>query len=457
MNRHLRFVTALLAALASVTPACAAEGAGDGEPRPVPAPADSVVAFTGVTVVPMDDERTLEDQVVVVRGDRIVALGPAATTEVPEGARVVDGEGRWLIPGLAEMHGHVPPPDAPVDRVESVLFLYLANGITTVRGMLGHPGQLELKARANRGEIDAPTLYLAGPSFSGNSISSAEQAARRAREQAAEGWDLLKVHPGLTRAEYDAMASAANEVGIRFGGHVPEDVGLVHALEMNQETFDHIDGYVRHLDADEGPIDPAELEAIVRRTREAGAWIVPTQVLWETLYGVADLDSLTGLPELRYAPPEQVSQWTRAHEERLADPELAELGPRVIAARMEILEALHEGGVRILMGTDAPQQFSVPGFSLHREMARMTQAGMTPYEVLVTGTRNVGDYFANEDDFGTIAPGQRADLVLLNADPLADVGNVARRAGVMVRGHWYPEAEIQRRLEAIAAGYGAGR
>lgn len=274
------------------------------------------------------------------------------------------------------------------------------------------------------------------------------------RAQAEEGWDLVKVHPGLTLEEYDAMALAARETGMRFGGHVPEAVGLRHAIEMGQETFDHIDGYEAELHTFEGPLDERYLAEIVELSRAAGVWVVPTQILWETLYGTADLDSLRSLSELRYAPPAQVAQWIAIHQQRLAEPDfdLAE-SRRLIAARMRILEALHDGGVRILMGTDAPQQFSVPGFSLHRELRRMTQAGMSPYEVLVTGTRNVGEYFANEDDFGTIAAGKRADLVLLGANPLEDVGNVDSIEGVMVAGRWLPRAEIDRRLETVAAAY----
>lgn len=443
-------------------PACAGTEA-ESNPRADPgAEADPErarqdrVAFVHVTVVPMDTERALEDHTVIVEGDRIVAVGPAGSIPVPDDATVIDATGKWLMPGLAEMHGHVPPLDAPAHHLESVLFLYAANGITTVRGMLGHPGQLALKDRVASGELVGPNLYLAGPSFSGGSVDSPEQADAKARRQAAEGWDLLKVHPGLTRAEYDAMAAAARETGMRFGGHVPEEVGLLHAIEAGQETFDHIDGYEAHLGTFEGPLDEAELAEIVRVSREAGVWIVPTQVLWETLYGTADLDSLRALPELVYAPPEQVERWIESFEERVAAPDfdLAERR-RWTAARMRILEALHDGGVKILMGTDAPQQFSVPGFSLHREIARMTEAGMSSYEVLVTGTRNVGEYFANESDFGTVEPGNRADLVLLGADPLADVGNVAAIEGVMVAGRWLPKAEIDERLEAVAAGYAA--
>ncbi len=418
----------------------------------------TVVAFVNVSVIPMDGERVLEGQTVVVRGDRIAAVGPAAEIAVPEAARRIDGSGKYLMPGLAEMHGHIPRPEEPAAFIEAVLFLYVANGITTVRGMLGAPGQLDLRQRANTGRVVAPTLYLAGPSFNARSVDSPEQAAGMVRQQKAEGWNLLKVHPGPTRDEYDAMARTAHEEGIRFGGHVPADVGLMHALEMGQETFDHLDGYVEYLATiNEAAVDEAALADVVRRTREAGAWVVPTMALWETLYGTADLETLTGYPELQYMPPAMVAQWTGQHERRLSDPQFdLDRSRRLIEARMQVLKALSDGGVGILMGTDAPQQFSVPGFSLHRELQRMADAGMTPYQILRSGTYNVGTYFENEDAFGTIAEGQRADLLLLEANPLDDVAHLRQRAGVMVRGRWLPEADIQARLAEIAASYRQG-
>src|SRR3712207_4612438 len=240
----------------------------------------------------MDSERVLKDQTVLVRGERIVEVGPASKVKVPAGALRVDGRGKYLMPGLAEMHGHIPPPQAPKEFTEAVLFMYVANGVTTVRGMLGAPGQLELRERAGRGELVAPTLYLAGPSFNGNSVSSAVQAAEMVRAQKREGWDLLKVQPGLTRDEYDAMARTAREVGIRFAGHVPADVGLARALEMRQETIDHLDGYVEHLAAEDGPVDEAKLAEAVRLTKRAGAWVVPTMALWETLLGLTEIERL---------------------------------------------------------------------------------------------------------------------------------------------------------------------
>jgi len=409
-----------------------------------------VYAFVNVTVIPMTGEHVLTNQTVIIEGDRIVAIGPVADIQIPSSAERIDGNGRYLIPGLSEMHGHIPPPTQSAQNIENVLFLYVANGITTVRGMLGYENQLELKERAFNGEIISPNLYLAGPSFSGNSVNSPEQAIQRVRAQVSEGWDLLKIHPGLTLEEYDAMAETAHALGIRFGGHVPADVGLAHAIEMGQETFDHLDGYIEYVVDDAGYIDEYRLSDIVTSSKDAGAWVVPTMVLWETSLGVGNLEAMQDYPELQYVSPRSVQGWVNAFEQRVGNTNFDPVYMNRIAdARMRILFELHKGGVGILMGTDAPQQFSVPGFSLHREMEKMVESGMSPYEVLKSGSANVGQYFSNEDDFGTIQIGQRADLLLLNADPLESVNNISNRAGVMVKGRWLTEEDIQHRLNEI--------
>lgn len=414
----------------------------------LPAFAETIV-IRNVSVVSMTSPKIAEKQNVIVRDGRIESVS-TRLAKMPDGTKVIDGTGKYLMPGLAEMHGHVPPLNAPNDQTGDVLFLYVASGITTVRGMLGHPGQIELREKSKRGEIVAPNLYLAGPSFNGQSINSPQEAIDRVRAQKKEGWDLLKVHPGLTRDEYDAMAKTAREEGIRFGGHVPADVGLEHAIEMGQETFDHIDGYVELLEGDKGPVDPKKLAAIVKRSKEAGVWIVPTSALWEVLFGTIPLQTLQGYDELKYVSQNAVDQWSKMFDGRLQQMP-RESAKNVIANRTRILRALHEGGVKILMGTDAPQQFSVPGFSLHRELLRMREAGMSPYDILKSGTVNVGQYFAQQDSFGTIEPGKRADLVLVDANPLADIANVAKISGVMVRGRWLSRADLDAGLAKIEA------
>ena len=409
-------------------------------------PPQRTTAFVNANVVPMDREGVLAEYTVIVSSGRIVDMGPSASVDPPAGAMVIDAAGKYLMPGLAEMHGHMPGGDIE----ETVMFLYVANGVTTVRGMLGQNGHLALRARANAGEIVAPTLYMAGPSFNDGSVNSPAEAEDQVRRQKREGWDLLKIHPGPTLDEYNAMAVTAQEVGIRFAGHVPADVGLEHAILMGQETFDHLDGYIEYLDAFEGEVDEDRLRYIVQLTRDARAWVVPTMVLWEVgIIGRGDAAEMARYPEMRYWPGFQVEGW-EGRQRAAASRTSPERAAQWAANRNRVLKALSDGGAGILLGTDSPQIFSVPGFSIHREMKAMADAGMSAREILVSGTRNVGEYFQGRDSFGTVAVGRRADLLLLNANPLSDVANVADRAGVMFRGRWLPEEEIQRRLEEIA-------
>jgi imidazolonepropionase-like amidohydrolase len=278
------------------------------------------------------------------------------------------------------------------------------------------------------------------------------QAIARVRAQKAEGWDLLKVHPGLTIETYDAMARTAKEVGIEFSGHVPADVGLVHAIRQGQRTIDHLDGYIEHLQAQDAPVDRAKLAEIVKLTRETGTWVVPTMALWEVIIGAKDVADISAFPELRYMPHAMVENWKTGYQRRVSAPNFNAARAKQIAAnRKVLLKALADGGAQIIFGTDAPQTFSVPGFSIHRELAAMKQCGLSNFAILQSATKNVGDYYRERDKFGVVAPGQRADLLLLSANPLDDLRNVQQRAGVLLRGKWISEAEIQARLAKIAA------
>ena len=427
------------------------------------APPRGTYAFMEVNVLPMDSERVLRGQTVVVADGRIAALGPSASTRVPEGATRVDGRGKYLMPGLAEMHGHVPASRADA---EEVLFLYVAAGATAVRGMQGHPSQLELEARIRSGEIVGPRLWLAAPSLSGNSAPDAATAERLVREAHAAGFDLLKVHEGLTAEAYDAIVRTATELGLPWGGHVSQHVGVAGALEAGQSTIDHLDDYIEAMQppgspalAASGPdrqrllalhADEARIPELARATREAGVAVVPTQILWEVLRGARDPAALADRPENRYMPAETRAMWleraTGAY--RNASREAA---AREAALRQQLLKAMSDEGVLILMGTDAPQIFSVPGFSLHRELPLMVESGMTPYEVLRTGTVNVAQFFGIDDRAGTVAVGHDADLLLLDANPLEDIEAVAQTAGVMADGRWLSAEAIRDRLDAIAA------
>lgn len=407
------------------------------------------VVFRNVNVVSMTSPKVEKNMTVVVQNGKIQEIFRGGR-DLPERATVVDGAGRFLMPGLAEMHGHIPPMNAPHGLTKDVLFLYLANGVTTVRGMFGFDDHLDIRAQERRGQLASPNLYIAGPAFSGQSINSVQDAIDRVRLQKMQGWDLIKVHSGLSREEYDGMAKTAKEAGLRFGGHVPSEVGLMHALEMGHETFEHMDGYVEYVGGDQEKYDQKKLEEAIRKTKQAGAWIVPTSALWDVLYTVTPLETLTAYDELKYVPQPTVDGWVKAYQDRTKQIP-AETAKSVSQNRVRIFRELHKAGVKILMGSDAPQQFSIPGFSLQREMQWMRAAGMTPYEILKTGTVNVGQYFADQDSFGTIEPGRRADLVLVEANPLEDIRNASKISGVMVRGRWYPRTELDAGLLAIQA------
>jgi imidazolonepropionase-like amidohydrolase len=434
---------------------------------------ERIVVFTNVGVIPMDRERVLEDQTVLVRGDRIAEIGPATAISAPAGAVRVDGRGRYLIPGLAEMHAHVPVPEAErqvgAGYAERVVFLYLANGVTTIRGMLGHPAHLMLRERLRRHEILGPTLYTSGPSFNGTSAPDPQTARRMVLEQKAAGYDFLKIHPGLSRETFDMLARTADSVGIRFAGHVPAAVGLDRALAARYASIDHLDGYVERLAGwtpGAGPegffgllladrVDTALIAELARRTRDAGVWNVPTQALMDGFVSPEDPAVLGRRPAMRYLPKAIVAQWVQAKRSAIAEPTYsAAQAERFIALRGRLIKALHDAGAGLALGSDAPQVMNVPGFSVHRELQAYVAAGLTPYQALATGTTNVAQYFGTADRAGTIEGGKVADLVLLDSNPLADITNTTRIAGVMARGAWVPRAELDRRLAEIAAACG---
>lgn len=424
----------------------------------VPSAQQTAVVFERVNVIPMDRERVLADQTVVTSGDRIAAIGPAAEVTVPAGATRVDGSGRYLIPALAEMHAHVPAGQNAA-QAERVLLMYAANGIGTIRSMLGDPSHFRLRERAVRGEIIAPqTIYLSGPSFNGQTAGTPDAASRRVAEQKQAGYDFLKIHPGVPRAAFDALAATAAREKIRFAGHVPADVGLHRALEARYWTIDHLDGYVEALARSGAPrsqsfginlmahIDESRIPALVAETKAAGTANVPTQVLLENWYGPDDVEAMRKWPEMQYASPAEIEQWSAGKRKNLqAYP--AEQRQRYIALRRRLIKALHDGGVVVLLGSDAPQVWNVPGFSVHRELATYVAAGLTPYQALATGTRNVAAHLGILDRAGTIETGKRADVVLLEGNPLQDIANTRRIAGVMIGGRWIPKGEIDRRLQ----------
>jgi imidazolonepropionase-like amidohydrolase len=284
------------------------------------------------------------------------------------------------------------------------------------------------------------------------------------RAEKAMGYDFLKIHPGVSREAFDSLAFVADQLGIRFAGHVPAAVGLHRALEARYWSIDHIDGFVEALAREGAPqqtgffgsalmghLDESRIPGLVAAHKSAGVWVAPTMYFLEAMVGNDPVDELAGRPDMRYVQPAMLESWkTLTNNFRNSPGTTLDSRQAFIALRRRILKALHDGVVGIILGSDSPQLWNAPGFSAVRELQSYVAAGLTPWQALATGTRNVADFLGNAAEAGTVEAGKRADLVLLNADPLQSIANVSRSAGVMVGGRWIPREEIDRRLAALA-------
>ena len=425
----------------------------------------STIVFTGVSVVPMDREEVLSNQTVIVENGRITYVG--APRSAPAGATAIDGRGKYLMPGIAEFHAHVPSGGQAVNA-HRALTLYALAGVTTARGMLGAPMHLALRDSISRGQVFGPRLLTSGPSFNNNTVTSPAVAVAMVTDQKAAGYDLLKIHPGVPRVAFDSLAATANRLGIPFAGHVPLEIGLEVALTSKYSTIDHLDGFVEAMYTGVQPLTPqangffglgimrqidlAKFQSIVDRVKASGVAMVPTQILMDNYANDLTGEQLTSLAEFKYWVPQQVANWRGQKDNILAQPPAPrEQREEFIALRRRFIKALHDAGVPFLLGSDAPQLWNVPGFSAHRELGSLVAAGLTPYQAIRTGTVAVAKFLGEEGKSGVVRPGARGDLILLDANPLLDVANTLKINGVVVNGRWIGPTERERLLAALVS------
>lgn len=424
------------------------------------------IVFHSVNVIPMDRERVVENQVVVVKNGRITAMGEPKKIKYGRDALVIEANGKYLIPGLAEMHGHVPSGDNP-ELMNEVMLLYALNGITTVRGMLGHPRHLELRRQIQNGEILGPRFYIAGPPLNGQTVKDAASAASMVRSQKEAGYDHLKLLPGLTQETFAAIAKTAKEVNIPFAGHVSFDVGIWRAIEAEYASIDHLDGFIEGLvpgienmtEQQTGlfgmfvanQADTSQIPKLMSALREHRVWVVPTQALAERWFTPdKTAEAFRNEPEMKYMDPSTLDNWVKAKSNLMANPSYnREAMTHYIALRRKLIYECHKNGVGLLLGSDAPQIFNVPGFSTHHELKYLVDAGLTPYDALRTGTIAVAHYIGKPNDTGTIKTGAVSDLVLLSGNPLQDIGQTKNIEGVMVGSRWLPKAYIDQQLKKL--------
>jgi imidazolonepropionase-like amidohydrolase len=482
----------------SITPLLLASLAACAPRSPAPPPAADTAATLAVahaTLIDGTGAPPRRDMTVVVRGDTVIAVGPTGAVAVPDESRVIDATGKFLMPGLWDMHAHIG------DAGELALRLYAAAGVTGVRDAGGDlDSLLAWRARIARHELLGPRLLFAGPQLDSAAWPDSSPAHRRwrmvVRDSAegaaavatldAAGVDYIKVHH-LGADAYAGVAAAARRGGIPFAGHLPDLVTTDQAVGAGQRSLEHSWGWMLdassrrdelraalRLAAARAPdeeaaggmstwradslarlsIDPARAAALFRFLAAHEVWVTPT-LATERAFWLATEDSVRNDPRLRYLPLALRSGVEGADTSHPPQAELLERR-RALRRQLDLIGEMHGHGVRLLAGTDLGYAYVVPGFSLHDELSLLVQAGLAPMAALQAATRNVGEYLGDEA-VGTIAVGSRADLVLLDADPLADIGNVRRVSAVVLQGRLLDRRALEGVLRDAEAAAGTRR
>jgi len=437
------------------------------------------VAFADVNVIPMDKERVLQHQTVIVRNGVITDIGDTKRIKIPAGAQRIDGAGRFLIPGLTDMHVHLFTDDEfPDELAEDELRIMIAYGVTTIRLMTGTPEQLVLRRKSAAGEIVAPIIYAASPQFTGRKSTNAyvvttEAEARTAVSKAKQdGYDFIKVTTYLKPEVYEAIVDEAAKQNIRVVGHADSrSVGLTRALKAKQQ-IEHLDSYLEALLPESSPVkgsvsdiylynpknwesidylDENKIPELARQTVNANPFVVPTLHLFKFTFGKGRTEeSFLGQPDIRFYPKKVVDQWMGVSKRYLSTAAPIEKREKYIAIRNRLVKAIYDAGGRVMAGSDTPEWLMLYGHTLHLELIDLRDAGLSNYAALETATRNPALFFGTLNKTGTIEKGKRADLVLLEANPLDDIANTQKRAGVMRNGKYYAQAEMEKWLDEIA-------
>ena len=423
-----------------------------------------------VNVVTMQDETVLENHSIYVKDGVIMEIAPEEEISVA-GIRSLDGRGMYVFPGLAEFHAHLPNPDQfGPEFQEEVLWLYLANGVLRIRSMLGHESHLALKEKVEKGEVAGPRMFVSGPSLNGTSVADPDAGRKMVRDQKAAGYDHLKLHPGLDTPKFLAIADEAKKVGIFYGGHVSLDVGLVTSVTNGYRSVEHIDGFLEAMLPDGTAIDPtvsgpfnmnlvgqvdqSKLAGLIELCLENKTWIAPTMTLFERYFGYQPAYELRQQPEMFYLPGQLVTQWFNTKTKLEADGVLAEAKTKpYLEFRQKLFLDLHRAGVPMIMSSDSPQVFNVPGFSIHREIESMSKAGMSNYEILKTGSVNCADYFEESGEWGVLKPGAAAEFVLVQKNPLEDLTTMQKPQAIMIQGKFIQRDELQLQINLIRQKY----
>ena len=446
----------------------------------------AVIALTHVTVIDMTGARPKPDMTVVLTGNRITAIGKTGQARVPRGAQVIDARGKFLIPGLWDMHVHFT-------ETERTFPMFVANGVTGVRNMGGAADDLfRWRAEVASGRLLGPRIVAGGPIVDGPDpaahgptvvVANIADARKTVADLKQRGADFIKVYDRLPRDAYFAIIAEAKKQGLPVVGHVPLSVTTVEASDAGQKSIEHlgtilegsstIAAELRQLEA--APIPSGDFSEFPRRIAARGermldtydekranelfahlirnqTWQVPTLVTKQSQTFIDDL-SREGDARLKYIPASEQEWWSpqRNFFARYRTPEYIVFKKRLFQKELDLIGAMHRAGVPIMSGTDLSNAYVFAGFSLHDELALFVQAGFSPMEALQTATRNPALFLGESNSQGTVERGKLANLALLEANPLTDIRNTRRINAVILNGRYLSKDELQRMLAGAEA------
>jgi imidazolonepropionase-like amidohydrolase len=474
----MRPILAILAILLILLPGFPLK-AQTSPPRPL--------AFTHVTVIDGTGAKPKTNQTVLVTGDRITAVGQTGKVKIPEDAQVVDATGKFLIPGLWDMHVHAT-------TIPHFCALYIANGVTGVRDMFspGVGALLPLRKQIGEGKAIGPRLVFAGrivdgpqPVWQGSvEAKTVEEGRQAVHTVQKDGSDFVKVYSKLPRDVYIAIVDEAKKQKLPFAGHVPSSVRAAEASDLGQRSMEHLYEVLKGCSSQAEPIQKAFAEAVARleksqpdygkqvavlarerdqkiqdtydpkiaaalfaKFKKNRTWQCPTLTVLRNI-AFPDDKTITEDPRVNYLPTYATNSWGPNNDSRLRTwtPEDFERAKQNYRKHVELVGTMRKAGVEFLAGTDVMNPYCLPGFSLHDELALLVQAGLTPMEALQAATRNPARFFGNEKEMGTVQAGKLADLVLLDADPLQDIRNTTKIRAVVANGRTFDRAALDKLL-----------